>query len=97
MAKIWGGVLAVTGFIACPCHLPATLPLMVGVLSGTSIGGFLAANIGLVYGLATGYFILGLGTGLFLLYRRGQQQSSGCKLQEPNTPQTNGDHSIAEI
>ena len=70
MTKIWGGVLTLTGFIACPCHLPLTLPLILGVLGGTSIGAFLSENQGLVYGVATGYFIVGIGVGVLLLHRR---------------------------
>ncbi len=70
MSRIWGGVLALTGFIACPCHLPLTLPLILGVLGGTAIGAFLSENQGLVYGVATGYFIVGIGVGVLLLQRR---------------------------
>ncbi len=70
MTKIWGGVLTLTGFIACPCHLPLTLPLILGVLAGTGIGAFLSENQGLVYGVATGYFIVGIGVGVLLLQRK---------------------------
>ncbi len=70
MTKIWGGVLTLTGFIACPCHLPLTLPLILGVLGGTAIGAFLSENQGLVYGVATGYFIVGIGVGVLLLQRK---------------------------
>ena len=79
MNRLWGGVLAVTGFIACPCHLPLTLPLLLGVLGGTGLGGFLASNTGLVYGIATGYFIFGLGVGLFLLNRKSRKHALACK------------------
>ena len=72
MSNIWGGVLAVTGFIACPCHLPFTLPLLIGVLGGTGIGAGIAANVSLIYGIATAYFVLGIGVGLYLLNRRKQ-------------------------
>ncbi len=70
MNKVWGGVLVVTGFIACPCHLVITLPLILGVLGGTGLGAFLSDNQGLVYGVATGYFIVGLAAGWYLLNRR---------------------------
>ena len=70
MSNIWGAVLAFTGFIACPCHLPFTLPLFLGILGGTGVGGFVAANTNLIYGFATGYFVLGLGVGVYLLNRK---------------------------
>ncbi len=65
-----GGVLTVTGFVACPCHLPFTLPLILGVLGGTGLGSFIGANTGLIYGVFTGYFIAGIGVGWYLLNRR---------------------------
>ena len=70
MGKVWGGVLLVTGFIACPCHLPLTLSLAVVLLGGTAVGGFIAANTGLVYGIAGGYFIVALAAGWYLFNRK---------------------------
>ncbi len=70
MSRVWGGVLTLTGVIACPCHLPLTLPLIVGGLGGTGIGSFIGANTSLVYGIATGYFIVGIGVGWYLLMRK---------------------------
>lgn len=91
MSKVWGGVLAVTGFIACPCHLPLTLPLILGVLGGTSIGSFIGANTGLIYGIFTGYFIVGIGVGLFLLNRkRREAEGIACELPSEKARRTNG-------
>ncbi len=70
MSRVWGGVLAATGFVVCPCHFPLTLPLILGVLGGTGLGSFIGANTGLVYGIATGYFIIGIGGGWYLLMRK---------------------------
>ncbi len=70
MGKLWGGVLLVTGLIACPCHLIITLPLILGLLAGTGVGAILAANTGLVYGIAGGYFIVALAAGWYLLNRK---------------------------
>ncbi len=70
MGRVWGGVLVVTGFIACPCHLVITLPLILGALGGTGLGAYLADKQGLVYGVATGYFIVGLAGGLYLWNRK---------------------------
>ncbi len=76
MSRVWGGVLTVTGFVACPCHLPFTLPLLLGVLGGTGLGSFIGANTGLIYGVFTGYFIAGIGVGWHLLNRR--QRAEGA-------------------
>ena len=70
MSKVWGGVLFVTGFIACPCHLVITLPLILGLLASTGVGAILASNTGLVYGIAGGYFIVALAAGWYLLNRK---------------------------
>ena len=70
MGKVWGGVLLVTGIIACPCHLIITLPLILGLLAGSGIGAILATNTGLVYGVAGGYFIVALAAGWYLLNRK---------------------------
>ena len=70
MSKAWGGVLVVTGFIACPCHLVITLPIVIGLMAGTGAGAILAANTGLVYGIAGGYFVVALAGGWYLLNRK---------------------------
>lgn len=70
MRKIWAGVLVLTGIIACPCHLPLTLVLLAGVLGGSALGSFVADNRGLVYGFATGYFIVAIGAAWYLLSRK---------------------------
>ena len=78
MSRAWGGVLTVTGFVACPCHLPFTLPLVLGVLGGTGLGSFIGANTGLIYGVFTGYFIAGIGVGWYLLNRRQRAEGAVC-------------------
>ena len=83
MGRVWGGTLAVTGFIACPCHLPFTLPLLLGLLGGTGLGSFIGANTSLIYGVFTGYFIAGIGLGLFLLNRR-QRVTDGTSCEVPS-------------
>ena len=80
MNKVWGGVLVVTGFIACPCHLVITLPRILGVLGGTGLGAFLSDNQGLVYGVATGYFIVGLAAGWYLLNQRKSKSGQASLL-----------------
>ena len=81
MSRVWGGVLTVTGFVACPCHLPFTLPLVLGVLGGTGLGSFIGANTGLIYGVFTGYFVAGIGVGLLLLNRKQRvSEAAVCEL-----------------
>ena len=70
MSKAWGSVLVVPGFIACPCHLVITLPLILGLMAGTGVGAILAANTGLVYVIAGGYFVAALAGGWYLLNRK---------------------------
>lgn len=70
MRRLAGGILAVTGIVVCPCHLPLTLPLLLGVLGGTGLGSFFAGHAGLVYGISAGYFIMGLSIGVYLLNRK---------------------------
>jgi mercuric ion transport protein len=83
MNKILGGFLAVTAFVVCPCHLPLTLGLLLGVLGGTGIGSFIAAHTGLVYGVAAGYFVLGLGAG-FYLWKRKRRGAPGLACSMPS-------------
>jgi hypothetical protein len=68
MRRIGGTLLTVTGFLACPCHLIITLPLLLSLLAGTALGSFLERNTSLVYAGASIYFIVALALGaLFLL------------------------------
>ena len=84
MSRVWGGFLAVTGFLACPCHLPLTLPLVLGVLGGTGIGSYIGANQGLVYGMFAGYFVVGIGLGLYLLNRKRRGHDAACEVTSKN-------------
>ncbi len=64
MLTLWhnikGTFMAVTAFIACPCHLPLTLPLLLGVTAGTALGAWLNQNVTLIYVFSTAYFLGGL-------------------------------------
>ncbi|MBI2917343.1 MAG: mercury resistance protein [Chloroflexi bacterium] len=65
--NLGGWFLGVTGFIACPCHFPITLPLAAGLLGGSTAGAFLAGHIGWVYALGGLYFLGALLLGFLLL------------------------------
>jgi hypothetical protein len=68
MRRIGGTLLTVTGFLACPCHLIITLPLMLSLLAGTALGSFLSRNTGLVTTFAGIYFVVALALGASLLF-----------------------------
>ena len=66
-SRWWAGLLAITGLVACPCHLPLTLPLLLALLGGTGAAAFITTHLGLLYGLAAAYFIASL-AGAWLLW-----------------------------
>jgi hypothetical protein len=63
---VGGWILIVSGFLACPCHLPLTLPLAVVMLSGTAPGGWLANHEGVLVAAASLYFLGALALGACL-------------------------------
>jgi len=65
--KALGVVVGVTAFLACPCHLPLTLPLVLALLAGTPLAAIVAQNIGLVVAASLVYFVAGLGLAVRLL------------------------------
>jgi mercuric ion transport protein len=44
LQTIKGSGVGLVALIACPCHLPLTLPLLLALSSGTAVGGWLTAN-----------------------------------------------------
>ena len=64
MLQTWrtvrGYLAGVVAFIACPCHLPLTLPLLISLTAGTAFGAWLAQNTVLVGVISTIAFIGGL-------------------------------------
>jgi mercuric ion transport protein len=64
---ISGWFLAVTGFLACPCHLVVTLPLAAALLSGTALGGWITTHQGAIVVGASMYFVGALAAGAMLL------------------------------
>ena len=85
MSRYWGGILTVTGFVACPCHLPLTLPIVLGVLGGTGLGTFIGANTSLIYGIFTAYFVVGIGVGMYL-WGRKRREIEGAVCELPTAP-----------
>ena len=64
MLKTWhtikGYLAGVVAFIACPCHLPITLPLLIALTAGTAFSKWLANNIFPIGAISTVVFIGGL-------------------------------------
>ena len=63
MLRIWhtikGSVAGIVAFIACPCHLPITLPLLISLTAGTAFSAWLAENKLLVGVISTVVFFGG--------------------------------------
>lgn len=79
MRRIGGIVLTVTGFLACPCHLILTLPLLISLLAGTTLGSFLSHHTAVAYIRAGIYFVGAFAVGASLLFRgvRGRLPRDG--------------------
>ena len=60
MTKIKAYIASVGAFIACPCHLPLTLPLLISLTAGTAFSTWLTHNTLLVVVISTVVFIGGL-------------------------------------
>ena len=89
MRRIGGVALTVTGFLACPCHLIITLPLLISLLAGTALGSFLSRNTGLVYTGAAIYFVVALALGYWFLFgpARGKREvDAACPTCVPVEP-----------
>ena|SRR6266571_2161230 len=90
MRRIGGVLLTATGFLACPCHLIVTLPLLASVLAGTALGGFLTHNSGLVIAFASIYFVVALLWGCQLLFsspHRTSKMDITCPTCVPAEPE----------
>jgi uncharacterized membrane protein len=86
MRRLAGIVLTVIGFLACPCHLIITLPLLASLLAGTALGSFLTRNTGLVVTFASLYFIVAFLLGFRLLFspsQRANRRDGACPTYEP--------------
>jgi len=58
--KAKGYLLLITGFIACPCHLIITAPIILAIVGGTALGAFFTRNALFIIGLLFVYFIFAL-------------------------------------
>jgi len=91
MRRIGGIALTVTGFLACPCHLIITLPLVISLLAGTAVGSFLSRNTGEVLTFAGIYFVVALALGYWFLFgpKRGKREmDAACPTCAPVASET---------
>ena len=91
MHRVGGVVLTVTGFLACPCHLIITLPLLIPLLAGTALGSFLSRNTGLVTTFAGIYFVVALALGAWFLFgpaRPIREMDAACSTCAPVASET---------
>jgi hypothetical protein len=81
MRSLSGTFLTMTGLLACPCHLFWTLPLL-GLVGGTSLTLFVRDHTGLIFAVASVYFLIAVGAGLSLLARsiNPTDRSSCCSV-----------------
>lgn len=63
MLQIWhtvrGVIAGAVAFVACPCHLPITLPLLITLTAGTTVGVWLEQNTVTIASISTVIFIGG--------------------------------------
>ncbi len=68
MLKVWHAfrafVAVMAALIFCPCHLPATLPLLIALTAGTAVSAWLSHNTLLAVGISTILFCGGLALAL---------------------------------
>jgi hypothetical protein len=98
MRSLTGWILAITGVLACPCHLPLTLPFLLAVLGGTALGSILQQKTDLVVAVATAYFLAAIGLGLSLL-RRGtarEDHRACCAPEQPPGPMKDRQHELLD-
>jgi mercuric ion transport protein len=99
MRRIGGVALTMTGFLACPCHLIITLPLLISLLAGTALGSFLSRNTGLVSTLAAIYFVVALALGYWFLFgpkRSKHEVDTVCPTCTPGDSETPVQESSAQ-
>ena len=61
MLQTWrtirGYLAGIVAFMACPCHLPISLPLLIGLTGGAAFSAWLAHNLFLVAAVSMVLFI----------------------------------------
>jgi hypothetical protein len=74
----WLLALTHLGFLACPCHVPLTLPLLAALFGGIALGAWLSTHTGLVIRLSTSDFLAAIVLDFWLLNRRSPKSGMGA-------------------
>ena len=74
----------VTGVLACPCHLPITLPIVAVLAGGTGLGALLVENPAVVAVVLAIYFVSAIGAGWWLLQRKAATLAHDAGSCEPS-------------
>lgn len=86
--SIGSSLLLITGFLACPCHVSLTLPLLVALFGRTALGTWRSTHTGLVIGLSAGYFLAAIVLGIWLLKRPSPESGVSCSSPQRHQPQS---------
>jgi len=78
MNSLKGILAAGVALVACPCHLPITLPILLVLTSGSAAGLWLAQNQWMVWLAATGLFVGGLA--LSFAWLSQEQSDAQCEI-----------------
>jgi len=85
MQTIKGFAAGMVALVACPCHLPLTLPLLLVLTSGTAVGGWLVANQWLVWLSSLVLFIGGMA--LMVRWMNPTGTGAQCEVPQPKPRQ----------
>lgn len=76
LKKVRIGVSGFVALVSCPCHLPVTLPIILTITAGTSLGIWIANNTGIVAIISSAIFA----GSLFLTFRLANKQDEVCRI-----------------
>ena len=70
------GISGFIAFISCPCHLPITLPVILSITAGTSLGVWISNNTVLLAAVSSVVFF----GSLLLTFYWANKQDNACSL-----------------
>lgn len=83
-------------FLACPCHLPLTIGILLTVFGGSTLGVLLRDHSLIAGLLITSVWIAGTARGL-LLVREGQKTGYACAIPEQKDSPSSSDKELSSI